>query len=796
MDNDYPLQQLRVVEIGGDIATAYTAKMLADAGAEVVRVEPPSGDPLRRRKASTALDGGAPLAEGETGALFHFLNGNKASACVDLARADGRAALFHLCSNADLVIDGGTLASTGFDAGELRERFQALSIVAISNWGSDGPFATRAANEFTLQAEVGSTAYRGYSDRPPFAAGGRLGDYLCGTYAAVAALSAWRAARGSGRGQLVEVSRFEVMLLSFQPYQYIHGQLEPGLVPRSVDVPSIEPARDGFVGFCTITDQQWRSFAEMIGHPEMGDDPELITGFHRFMQIDRVAPAIHGWTMAHSVDEIIAEASKRRIPVAPVGNGKTVCDMEHLIARDAFWDNPAGFVQPRPPYRFSKGAVRRPAAAPAAGSAPADTAWARRTARPPVHSDTALALTGIRVLDFTAFWAGPVATACFAALGADVIKVESIQRPDGMRFAGGIFPKDKPVWECSPITHGANPGKRGLTLDLNQPRGLELVRELVPHCDIVMENFSPRVMEQFGLGFDTISRLNPEALMVRMPAFGIEGPWRDRTGFAMTIEQVSGLAWLTGYPDRPPVVPRGCVDPLGGMNAVFATLCALELRETGAGGQLVEVPLIEAGLHIAAEQIIEYSAYGKLVQRHANRGCDAVPQGVFECSDGGMIALSIETDAQWQVLVDTADDSALADLRHTDMAGRREHEDMIEQALAGWTRSFEAEQLATRLAEAGVPAALLRNVRELQRHPQLAARRFFTRFNHAVVGDIDYPNFPFRIDGKYLRVQRPAPLLGEHNREILTDLLGLDDDGIKTLERAEVIGDRPAFPRQ
>lgn len=782
MSKSFPFYNLRVIDLSCDISTSYAGKMLADAGAEVVKLESPGGDPIRHWKASVALDGGAPLAAAETGALYHFLNGNKIHLATDLASAEGRQQLLSLCRNADLLLDHGRLSAAAIETALLREHNPALSILSISDWGANGPYVGRAASEFTLQAEVGATAYRGYPDRPPFGTGGQIGDYICGTYAAVAA------AAFAGGGHEIEVSRFESMLLSFQPYQYIHGQLEPGRVPTSVDVPSIARALDGWVGFCTVTSQQWQSFAEMIGHPELGPDPQLATGFQRFQQRQRVVPAINAWTSERSVETNVAEASRRRIPVAPVGNGATVLELEQFTQRDVFWHNPAGFRQPRPPYRLSKGTLRRPAAAPDVDGEQAAFRWTETAGS--CVAPGARPLQGIRVLDFTAFWAGPAASACFAALGADVIKVESIQRPDGMRFAAGYFPPDKPLWECSPVAHGANTGKRGITLDLENPRGLALAKQLVAECDIVIENFSPRVLEKFGLGWEIIHGINPQAILVRMPAFGLEGPWRDRTGFAMTIEQVSGLAWRTGYPDRSPEVPRGCVDPLGGMSAVFATLCALRLRER-EGGQLVEVPLVEAGLNIVAEQVIEYSAYDTVLQRHANRGPEAVPQGVFACLDGEWVALSICSDQQWQALTALLPGAPLD--RDASTRQRRESEDALEQWLAEQCSQHSVETLVAALIAADIPAAPLRNVRELQHHPQLRARGFFTRLRHKVVGELDYPNLPFRIDGSYLPVERPAPLLGEHNEEVLGSLPGMDRAALESLARDGIIGNKPNF---
>ena len=768
----FPLQGIRVIELAGGTSAATAGKILTEAGAEVILVEPPGGAALRYWRASAELDGGEPLAPGETGALFNCLHASKNGATLDLSAARDIAALEALLAEADLLLDEGQLAAAGISPRRLLVKYPQLSIIEISDWGEKGPWGGRPATEFTLQAEVGATAYRGYPDRAPFAA--------------VAAMAALRMAPG----RRVEVSRFEAMLLSFQPYQYLHGQLEPDTpMPASVDVPSIEPARDGWVGLCTITDKQWRNFAEMIGRPDQGDDPTLRTGFMRFQNLEKVQPAIHAWTRRHSVAQIIEEAERRRIPVAPVGDGATVLDMAQFVARESFWLHPDQHRQPRPPYRLGKGCLRRPSSAPLRGARQTD--WTPRKATR--DRDASLPMQGLRVLDLTAFWAGPIAGACFSLFGAEVIKVESTQHPDGMRFAAGFFPEDKPLWECSPITHGANSGKLGITLDLNDSRGLALIKKLIAKCDVVIENFSPRVMQQFGLDWAQISALNPETVMVRMPAFGLEGPWRDRTGFAMTIEQVSGLAWQTGYPDRSPVVPRGCVDPLGGMHAVIATLAALRLRDAGAGGQLVEVPLAEAGLYAVTEQIAEYTAYGTRLGRHGNRSPHAVPQGVFSCAGGAEIAISVETDAQWQALAGLLGNGVQRDMALTTKTGRRAEESRIETAIAQWCESQNTTNAVDALLGAGVPAAILRNVRELQNHPQLRANGFFTRLQHAVAGDLDYPNFPFQIDGHRFPLRAPAPLLGEHNAQVLGELAGLQNAELEELHAAGVIGTRPAF---
>jgi crotonobetainyl-CoA:carnitine CoA-transferase CaiB-like acyl-CoA transferase len=862
-DSDWPLAGMRVLDLSSEIAGPYCTKMLLDAGADVIKAEAPQGDPLRRWTAS-----GTGIAEGEDGALFQHLNASKRSVVADLTTAAGRQLFCDLAARSDVVVESfapGTLAAIGLTLDALQAGNPALSLVSISPWGGTGPWAHRPATEFTLQAATGSTAHRGRRDRVPVAAGGRLGEWVAGTFAAVGAVCAWLGARKTGQGQHVDVSMFEAMLLSLTYYFDLSSQWREGPLPRGVEVPSIEPAKDGWVGFCTVTGQQWKDFCVLIERPDLGEDERYLIGWERSAQLAAMQEVIHPWTRAHTVAEIIERATALRIPVAPVGNGENLPHMDHLAARGVFVTGPGGFIRPRPPYQLERTPLRPFGRAPKLGehteevmeelethrlrhgSAPADArnptadseispspthlfrvgegggegAQPRRTrsiaslltpspcplprgenarARvrsigPPKSSRgvTPLPLAGLRVIDLTTFWAGPFAACYLAAMGADVVKVESIQRPDGMRFAGAL--QKERMWEWSAVFAGANAGKRAITLNLATPEGLALLRRLICDADVVMDNFSVRVLEQFGLTWDAVQALNARAIMLRMPAFGLDGPWRDRTGFAMTVEQVSGMAWITGYEDMPLVV-RGACDPIGGMNAVFALLIALEHRRRTGKGQLVEVSLVEAALNIAAEQVIEYSAYGNLLQRAGNRGPCAAPQGVYRCAEPDeYVALAVATDEQWHVLLKLFGDPEWGrDHVLATAAGRRAAHDAIDARIERWLSTQPRDAAARRLADAGVPAHPLVNPHCVWPNPQLEHRRFFQVMQHPVTGPTRYPGFPVAFSALDRHLHRcPPPTLGQHNDEILGGELGLSSEELQDLRTGKIIGEHPSF---
>jgi crotonobetainyl-CoA:carnitine CoA-transferase CaiB-like acyl-CoA transferase len=282
-----------------------------------------------------------------------------------------------------------------------------------------------------------------------------------------------------------------------------------------------------------------------------------------------------------------------------------------------------------------------------------------------------------------------------------------------------------------------------------------------------------------------------------MPAFGLTGPWRDRPGFAQTMEQMTGMAWITGHRDDQPRIQRGPCDPLAGMHAGFATLVALAEREATGEGALVECTMVEGALNAAAEQLIEFSAYGNRMQRDGNRSPHAAPQGLYACRGHAVdtprwLALSVASDAQWRALVAQLGAPAWArDPGLATLAGRRAAHDDLDRGLRAAAAERERDDWLAALAAAGVPAARVEDPRVSSRHPQLVARGFFESVDHPVAGTHPTPTLPFRFDDVTRWIRRPAPTVGQHNCEILGGELGLSDAELAALEAGGVIGNRP-----
>ncbi|MEB3061908.1 CaiB/BaiF CoA-transferase family protein [[Mycobacterium] zoologicum] len=784
-----PLDGFTVVDLSTGIAGAYCTRLLSDGGAHVIKVEPPQGDPLRSWSASGAGSGGA---------LFSFLAGGKHSVIGDPELVD------KLLAGADAVVwSRGSAEQHAPD--QIRRDHPHLIVTAITPFGLDGPWSDRAATEFTLQAWSGGVfgIGRGSPDLPPAFVGGQVGEYLAGAYASAMTLACWYARGDGGAGELLDLSMLETAILglTYFPVTYFEMLHRPWRDARKLTVPGIASAKDGLVDVGCGTAQQWFDLCAMTGHPEWIDEdsPLSITE-----QANEKAEQIYAWVKEQTVQEVRELATAFRIPNAPVANGANVTGLDHFVARKSFVANPDGFTQPARPYRLEPAELRAPQPAPRLGEHTEHYRSSVISARSSPLSDEnraeILPFAGLRVLDLTTFWAGPSCTHPLAMLGADVIHVESARRPDGTRLIAGIPVSEPQWWERSPIFSALNTNKKGLTVDLQREAGRDVLRKLIATADVIVENFTPRVLEQIGLGFDTVRDLQPAAIMVRMPGFGLDGPWRDNPAFAYVIEAASGVSWLTGFPERNPYEPYSVGDPNAGVHALNAVLLALEHRRRIGRGMLVEAAMVDAALNIAAEQVIEYSAYGALLQRDGNRGPTAAPQNLYRTADidefgrlDSWVAIAIATDEQWTALgealgrPDWAGDPGL-----TTHAGRRRHHDLIDARLGDWCAERSGDEIVELLWPLDIPVAKAMQPHRQAELAQLQYRGFFEVVDHPVNPAVRHSTLPARpTQGPKRFHRRPAPLLGEHNQELLREV-GFSDAEIEELAATGVIGRRPA----
>jgi crotonobetainyl-CoA:carnitine CoA-transferase CaiB-like acyl-CoA transferase len=779
-----PFDGLRVVELSSGIAPGYCGKMFVDAGATVVKVEPAEGDPMRSWRAR---------ADTPAGALFSFLAAGKSSMVHDESATEVRS----LLGGADVVIAG---RDDIWDLSDIAAAVPASAVVVvISPFGDTGPYVDVGlpTNEFLLQAMCGSIGGRGWPESEPVQAGGRLGEWFAGSFAAVAAAASVRRARRTGAGETIDLSIYEAMVIAMGSLGAVSASVlgADAFGARSLELPSIVPTADGLVGFCTITAQQFQDFLVLIERPDLLDDEEFASMPGRIARRDEFLAMVHDWAADKSTAEIVESAAAFRIPVSPIATPTTITSIDHYVERGVFVESTHGAMAPRVPYRSSEIPVRPPATAPEIGADNRRVHWPAVAAEPAQSPPRMLPLAGVRIVDLTAFWAGPMATQVLAALGADVIKVEGVRRPDGMRFAGGRPPNWDRWWEWGPVFQCSNTNKRGITLELGTPRGREVALELIARSDIVIENFSPRVMANFDLEWDVVHDAAPTVTMVRMPAFGLDGPWRDRVGFAQTMEQASGMAWMTGSRDGPPVIPRGLCDPLAGLHASFAAIAALEIRDRTGTGIHIESTMVEAALNVAAEPVLEYTRNGVELNREGNRGPGASPQGVYRCAgDDQWVALAILDERAWLALVEVIGHSELAlDETLRDEWARRRRADEIDKLIEEWTLPRTPADVVANLHSHRIAAAHVVGAADLLEDDQLTARGFWETVDHPVVGTFKTTGMPFTFGGVQRKwVTTPAPLYGQHTDEVLSDVLGCTRGDISSLEEVGAVARRPA----
>lgn len=707
------LAGLRVVEFGGEISGPYCTKLLVDLGAEVHKIELPSGDPLRRWG---PFAGGRPNQD--SGGLFEYLNAGKHGVTLDLACQSDATKANELITRADILVENLPPGMTdgwqlGLDQDSLDRLNPGLVVVRISDFGRSGPLRCRQTTPLTMQAASGWVNTR-EPDRPPVQAGARIPEYVAGAYAALGALTALRITLGQPNLPVeVDVSAFE-SLLSTLPYPMLMAERlkNMGLPSNSKAAPmlGIVHAADGWIGINCLTGQHWLDVCAMVGLPEFGEHQLAIMlgGPERDEFFAKAQP----WLDQLNVDDIVELSQAMRIPAAPVTDGASILNCPQYAERGFFIESRQGegrFTRPGAPFRLSKTPALNPSPAPRLGVASPVGDQRSKPAKAAMGAiDPTLPFAGLKILDLSTFWAGAYLTCYFGAYGADVVKVESIQRPDGHRYSGALLREGDDWYERGPLWQGTNLNKRDLTLNLNSEKGRELALRLAAEADVVVENFSPRVVEQFGLDYDSLAKINPSLIMVRMPGFGLAGPWRDYVGWALNIEQLSGMSATTGYPDGPPCNLQGPADPIAGVHASVALLAALGHRERTGEGQLIEVAQIEVGAAVTAEPVIENSMTGLIRGREGNRHREYA-QGVYPTSvNDDWVALSVRDDSDWDVLTELMERAELQhDPRFESAEARRAHHDEFDRAVTDWVRTHTAAEVAEMLSARGVPAERL-----------------------------------------------------------------------------------------
>ena len=802
MTSQQALDGVNVLDLSNSIGGAYCTKLLADLGAEVVLVERPgSGHPLRH----TGPYSGEPGTE--SSGMFLYYGANKRSIVCDLESEAGRGRVLGLASEADILVESfepGYLDAIGLGYEALASASGALVFTSVSHFGQTGPYRLWKSDEITDYAMGGYMYFGGHADREPLMMNNNQPMLHAGAQAAIASMAALRWARKTGEGQHVDVSSVEAMLSAhaWTSTSWTHE----GVVLRRTG-PDCIPCKDGWVWFFPF---RWDpTFFILMDRPELIDHEDFADRQSWSDNRDKLVVLLTEWCADRTKDEIFRAGQELRVPVTPVNDAADLASSSQLQSRQWFQrvDHPiAGTtVMPGFPYMFSKtpASIRRPAPKLdedsdfnfASGERPFRAIEREEVvSRGPVKERAPLA--GVRVLELTANWAGPLAARHLADLGAEVIKIEAPDRP---ATRGGRYPGGDPFrhhYNRAAYFNKLNRNKLGITLNLDDDAGRELFLRLVAESDVVLENNSPRVMRNFDLQYPVLRRVNPEIIMVSISGFGQTGPDSDYVAYGANVEASCGLAAATGYADddRPYRSTLFYADPVTGAHAAIAILAALHQRESTGEGQYVDMSLHENGITFFPEAIVEYTVAGNLAKRRGNRHPIYAPQGCYPSyGDDSWLALCVRTLDEWKALAATIGRMELGnDPQLETSQGRKARHSEIDVAISEWTRQYDHNEAAAILQEAGVPAAPVLANWEMISNRHFHARDFYVPMEHPEMGVFPYPGMPWKLSATPGIVRKASPLYGEHNSDVFRGLLGLGDDDLAPLYERRTIADEPS----
>lgn len=786
---DGPLNGIRVVEAGGQ-RLEYAGKLLADLGADVIKVEPAGGDPSRQ---FAPADAGRPA--GLRSLTFNVHNAGKRSVTID---RPGTARLLELAAWADIfLLEQGTLTSWDITSEQVHSSNPDLVVVAVADFGLSGPRSNWRGSDLIALAAGGLLAQSGEPEGPPYQLAGSQAFLTAGVYSAANALIALRAVMNGAPGQVIDLSLQEVvgalttlvgvpkMLADGVPSRRQHngrasGGHPTGLYRTSDGLISISLARAGM----WVTLAKW--IHEVTGNEEVLDPMFEGSGLNRQRHADLIDIFIEEMTTRFTASYLFHEGQRRGLAFALVSTPQDLFDDPHFNHRE-YWTRIQGETGPvsGPPYRFSRSewAIQ--------GSAPLPGADNDLPLAPLTHErqssvapgENRGALEGLRVVEFTVAGAGPWVGRHLAYHGAEVIRIESHGHPDFVRTfvppwdpGRGIDP------QASPWLAEWNSGKLNVGLNLQAPGGRELAEQLCLRADIVIENHKPGFLDKNGLGFEALARQNPRLIMLSMQGYGAWGPYASYLSWGYNLEPMAGLSIFSGGPDRPMSSPIAYPDWLAGLHGVVALMAVIREREHSGVGQSIELAQVEAAMSTVGALFRDFAVTGGLPERIGNRSRNWAPQGVFRGRDrvgrdgpeDTWLALSVLTDDQWRALCSVMGDPHLAS-QFPDLESRLLSQDAIESAISAWVSEKEVPELAESLQAAGIPAHLAQDTLDLMTDPHLTARSFYSQVPHAAKGTEVVTGLGGRFSGTATGVPYSGGPIGGDNHHVFCGLLGLGE---------------------
>ena len=850
-----PLTGIRVIELADEQAE-YCGLTLAGLGADVVKVEPPGGSPTRRIGPFYE-----DREDPERSLFFWQYNRGKRSIVLDLRQPQGQDQFRSLVATADVLLEStpkGELDALGLGVAALLREFPTLIVARTSPFGDDGPWAAFKGSDLVHLALGGVMMNCGYDpspggtyDLPPIAPQMWHAFHIAGEQLSVAIIAAllyrWR----TGKGQSLSCAVHEAVAKSTE-VDLMTWVMRRSLVLRQTcrharesitPHPSIVHTKDGRwvmanLGTRPGETEQLIKLLERYGM-DAGLDPEKpsLPSSGRFVpgtgpstaKRDHAMEAVQRFVRAFTYENVPwREAQEAGMLWAPLRKPhenamdphwlarRSCTDVEHPELGRSFRYATSKWLATRTSWSVGRRAplLNEDATTVALPRAP-DLPVIDASARVPLNEALSprgkpFPLHGIRILDFTWFLASAGGTRFLSAFGAESIKVELKSHPDtrmaAMAPVGGRAAREKATGPLPGVTdpdmggqfNNKNPGKRGISLNVRHPKGLEIARRLVAMSDVVAEGFSPGVLDSWGLGYDALRAIKPDIIYVQQSGMGAKGTYGRFRTVGPIANSFSGLSEMSGLPE--PAMPAGWgysyLDWMGAYSFALAMLTALFHRARTGEGQWVDASQSEVGLMISGTTILDWSANGRIWSRYGNRSPykPAAPHNVYPCAGHDRwLAIACFTEAEWRALAEVAGHREWAsDPRFKDLASRRRHQDALDALVGSWTKSQDASHAMLALQRAGVPAGVCQTAEDRCEHdPQLAALEWLTEVTGTKIGRWPLAEVPIKMSESpaYIggRLDRGAPCYGEDNQYVYGELLGMSSQEIKTLTDEGVI---------
>ena len=800
---------LRVVDLSDRLSGAFAARLFGDFGADVVLAEPPDGHPLRAEPPFLDNRPGT-----ERSVAHAYANWNKRSIIVD-----GKDALDALIGAADVIVTThDRLADAPFADSLARIPADAVHL-SVTAHGLESPLTGRPGNNLTASARVGWSFINGYRDEPPLRMPLDQAGLVGGVTGFIAAAAALRRRDARPAPERVDVSEVEAFALTVHPWGVAAVYDEQGTTvgpvggrPRGRSGPLWELA-DGRMAFALGDFRNWTRAMQVMDLAEMGRREELIPDIGRHSQdlrgvrsaMTRTLPGLERWPVFHAL-------AKLRCVIGVVQDIDDIVNNAQLEAREFIVETriedrtvrAAGAPARLYPHPWK---LRRPAPRLDAHRHEAPTnANAKRSASTSADADRSRdagetddgPLRGIRVLSFSQAWSGAFAAELLAFLGADVVQVSSRDRPDVFRrvhnrVPAGVVDPDRVQHPLNTqgLYNSVNLHKREVTIDLKHPRGLAILWRLLPRFDIVVDNFRPAVMPSWGITLEKLHRLRPGMVWASVSAYGQDGPYREYPGNGTTTEPMAGFSSLHGYEGDASKNSGGLYpDPIAGYFLVATIMAALSQRDRTGEAQRVDLSMMESMAAVCGEAILEFDATRALPRPQGNHHLRIAPHNNYPTADGEWLALAAETDAAWNALAAHIADPRLEDPRFSTMASRKENETALDALIGEWCEEQRAGAAERALGALGIAAARVVPLYELYSRPDpyFLASEFISAIDHPETGKTWLPGRPWRFSSGPSTPIGPAPCVGQHSREVLTEELGLDDAEYASLVAEGITG--------